>query len=97
MTANGRDPPLVIPPNVPTYDCDEILHIEPMGDRLKFYFVGRVPATRGSRLRLRRETKVAIIYPIAKLARAIRQAEAAAVAVHLLMPEDYIGEPEGHG
>jgi hypothetical protein len=88
-------PPFVTPPNVPTFDCDEIVHIARMGDRLMVYLAGSVPVARGAVISHREETKVAVLFPIKNIPKAVRQVEAAAGLADLLGQEDFVGEPQG--
>lgn len=94
----GRTTRLITPPNIPTFDCDAIVHIERMGDtHLKFYISGPAPVRSHGQMRVAPHIKIATIWSIEKLARAAQQAQAAAATAMLIRPDDDIGEPEGHG
>lgn len=89
--------PFVIPPNIPTFDCDDIVHIEHMGDRLKLYLAGPVPVSRNGSVGKRQEVHVAVIWNLATIAPNVRKVQTAAALIELLAPADDMGEVKGHG
>lgn len=94
----GSKLPLELPSDVPTYVCDEIAYIRNIGGGcLEFWFSGRVPVAKGAQLHSHRVLKLAMVWSVADIPRALRQVEAAATAAVMLCPDDMIGEPEGHG
>jgi hypothetical protein len=98
MGMGVRVPQLVFPINVPTFDCTEIAYIQNLGGGLaKYFFAGWCPVPNAHPVHTQRVVKLGIIFPNSGVPRAAATALSAVASFALLTPEDFIGEPLGHG
>lgn len=94
----GMDTQFVFPTIVPTFDCTEIAHIQNLGGGLaKFWFAGQSPIMFRNHIVTERIVTMALIFPLSGVPRAARMSLSAAASFALLAPEDFMGEPAGHG